>query len=314
MSNGSSYRRRSITGALILIAIGALFLYANLRPEFDPWSVFSRYWPLILIFWGLGRIVDYFMFERSNVAGAGNRGPHFGGEAAAIIVVFILFVVAMAHFGRHAHAVHEQKSLDLQDAKSLNVSVELPAGELDISGDAPAAKALEGDFNYHTNEGEPRVDYNVSGDSGKLSITEADKSITTHFGTTKTTWKLQLNSSEPTDLKTELGAGRTKLKLRGMNLGRVDVEMGAGELEADLGGDWKRNVDMEIQGGVGSATIRLPKSVGVEVSASGGLGSVSAEGLKDNDGSYVNDLFGKSPVTVHVQVSGGVGHIKLVSE
>ncbi len=57
MSNGRVHRR-SITGALILIAFGVLFLYANLRPDFDPWSVLSRYWPLILIFWGLG-IFDY---------------------------------------------------------------------------------------------------------------------------------------------------------------------------------------------------------------------------------------------------------------
>ncbi len=54
MSNGITRRPGSMVGPLILIALGALFLYANFRPELNPWPLVSRYWPLILIFLGLG--------------------------------------------------------------------------------------------------------------------------------------------------------------------------------------------------------------------------------------------------------------------
>ncbi len=313
MSNGRVYRR-SITGALILIAFGVLFLYANLRPDFDPWSVLSRYWPLILIFWGLGRIFDYFMFERT----AGNDTPtvrvSHGGEVLAIIALVVLFFIAVGHSRTHATLTHEQKSVDVQGAKSLNVSVEIPAGELHIAGGASATKALEADFAYRKFGGGPRVDYDVNGGQASLSIGNNESHITTHFGGGDNHWDLRLNDALPSDLKIEMGAGRSDLQLKGMDLGHLDLEMGVGEMEADLTGDWKRNLDVHIQGGVGSATIRLPKNVGVEVTAHGGIGSVNTDGLVHRDDTYVNDAFGKNPVTVRVDIEGGVGHIHLISE
>jgi DUF4097 and DUF4098 domain-containing protein YvlB len=47
-------RPRSITGPLILVAIGVLFLINNLHPEFSPFSLISDYWPFLLI--GAGAI------------------------------------------------------------------------------------------------------------------------------------------------------------------------------------------------------------------------------------------------------------------
>src|SRR5258708_35798091 len=43
---------------ILLITVGAIFLYANYRPGFDPWPVLRTYWPLILILVGLGKIWD----------------------------------------------------------------------------------------------------------------------------------------------------------------------------------------------------------------------------------------------------------------
>lgn len=73
MSNGTTYRRGSVFGALLLIAIGALFLYANMNPEFSPWPVLARYWPVLIIFWGLSRLVDYFALRGTEQAAAVTR-------------------------------------------------------------------------------------------------------------------------------------------------------------------------------------------------------------------------------------------------
>ncbi len=88
--------------------------------------------------------------------------------------------------------------------------------------------------------------------------------------------------------------------------------MGAGQVTTDLTGNWKKDLTAEIRGGVGHAIIRLPADVGVRIHATGGMGSISAGGLKRDGDQYVNELYGKSPVTLRIDVAGGVGNIELL--
>ena len=57
-------RHRSFIGPVILICIGVFFLIANLVPSFDPWLILMRYWPVILIVIGLGKVWDYYASRR----------------------------------------------------------------------------------------------------------------------------------------------------------------------------------------------------------------------------------------------------------
>lgn len=54
-----AYRRGSIFWALTLIAVGAIFLYHNFNPTIRPWQMIARYWPVLIIFWGLSKLIDY---------------------------------------------------------------------------------------------------------------------------------------------------------------------------------------------------------------------------------------------------------------
>jgi hypothetical protein len=49
----------------------------------------------------------------------------------------------------------------------------------------------------------------------------------------------------------------------------------------------------------------------VRATAHGGIGAIHVRGLKKDGDAYVNEAYGKSPVTVKVQVEGGVGEINL---
>lgn len=51
-------RRSSLAGPVLLILIGVLFLLHNLRPELISWELVARYWPTVLIGWGLLRLVE----------------------------------------------------------------------------------------------------------------------------------------------------------------------------------------------------------------------------------------------------------------
>ena len=51
-------RRASVIGPLLLILIGAWFLISSLRPDLPLLEVAARYWPVLLIGWGLLRLVE----------------------------------------------------------------------------------------------------------------------------------------------------------------------------------------------------------------------------------------------------------------
>jgi hypothetical protein len=112
-------------------------------------------------------------------------------------------------------------------------------------------------------------------------------------------------------MSVELGAGRAELTLGKLSLNKLDLRMGAGETIVDLTGDWKNDLAAEIRGGVGRATVRLPRDVGVRVTAAGGIGAINAHDLRKEGDAYVNDAYRKSPVTLRVDVEGGVGEINL---
>lgn len=85
-----SPRRRSIFTGLVLIVIGTLFLLHNLRGDFPVWDVFERWWPLIFILWGLAKLYDRVMANRT---GQVPPATVTGGE---IVLVFILLCIVAA--------------------------------------------------------------------------------------------------------------------------------------------------------------------------------------------------------------------------
>lgn len=310
MTNDQGIRRRSLAGPIFLIALGALFLYANHRPEFDPWPVVWRYWPILLIFWGLGRMWDSIR-ERQNPQ-ASSSGISAGTTIAGL--GFVLVLVLLLWHGRGSArpyfrgAHHETRAVDRGGAQTVHAKLEMPAGELRLSGGA--TRLVEADFTYSGSMDAPQVEYSVSGGTGQLHVSQGGNSGI-HFGRTENDWSLRFADNVPLDLDLSMGAGQGTLRLQGIDLTRLKIEMGAGQLNLDLTGERKKDLQADIQGGVGRAVIRLPKNVGVSVHASGGIGSIDAHGLKRDGDEYVNDAYGKSPVTIKMSVEGGVGEITL---
>lgn len=301
----SAYRRGSIIGPVLLIALGTFFLYANLRPGLDTWPLLSRYWPLFLVFLGLGRLGDHFRQRRD--PHSVSRAWLGGGEIAILLLVVILGIALSRGLGR-GHAIHYVESVERRGAESVRVHVEMPAGNLRLTGGAH--NLLDADFNCNESEGKPKISYDVTGSDGQLLVTQ--ESGAHAFGRSNNNWDLRLSDDVPMELKIEMGAGQSDLRLGGLSLTRLDIEIGAGQVTADLTGNWKKDLDAKIEGGVGSAIIRLPQDVGVRVHATGGMGSVNASGLLRDGEYYVNREYGKSRVTLRLSVEGGVGSIRLV--
>jgi hypothetical protein len=204
----------------------------------------------------------------------------------------------------------ESQSVGLGGAKSVRVQIKMGAGQLKVGSGVKAANGLlDAEFTYNVPRWKPEVHYTRNGDQGLLTV-EQPSGGGSH-GNTRYEWDLHLANKVPTEMSVDMGAGKADLILGGLALTNLDVNLGAGETNVDLTGEWKNDFSGHIKGGVGKATLRLPRDVGVRVQARGGLGSIDAHDFRRDGDYYENDAYGKSPVTLRLDVEGGVGQIVL---
>jgi hypothetical protein len=308
MARNCYKRRGSIGGALIVIAIGIFFLIINLHPDLDAGSIIRRYWPVVLIAIGLGYIWDALLDRRYPDP---NAPRHHSGAPVAVIILLIVFGFAVWH-GRYSRPIlHDTQEVSLQGAQSVTANIDIPTGSLDVAGGA--SHLLNANFDYHADDGQPRIAYAVSGGHGDLSITQENK-LHMHLAIARNDWQLRFADNVPIDMNVQIGAGSSNLRLQGLGVKNLDVQAGVGQMNLDLTGPRKSDLHVDVHGGVGSAVIRLPKDVGVRVHASGGIGSVSPHGLTRDGDDYINDVFGKTPATIELTIEGGIGSVSLLLE
>lgn len=197
------------------------------------------------------------------------------------------------------------EEVDAGKAESAGADIRMGAGTLHIEGGA--AKLLSGSFRYSEKVGRPTVRYEVTGDTGRLTV-ESPKDSSSG-GKAVNEWDLRMGSGVPLKMNVTLGAGESKLDMSQLPLQSLEVNMGAGEMMLDVSGKYTKDVTVDVNGGVGEAEIRLPKGIGAEVRATGGIGNISTKGLTQRDGKYYNDAYAEDKPAVRVHVQGGIGNI-----
>ena len=202
---------------------------------------------------------------------------------------------------------HETKTLDLDKSEMTRAELKMGAGELRVGGGA--AKLMEGNFDFNDPGSRPQVEYHSTGVRSDIEI---HPSGVTQHGETK--WDVRFNDSVGMDLVVKMGAGEAHLNLGSLNLRSVAFDLGAGQVDADFRGQPKRSYDVRINGGVGQATIHLPKSVGISATAVGGIGEVNVSGLEKRNDRWINPGHENDPVTIRLDVKGGIGQIDLVAQ
>lgn len=125
MTNGIA-QRRSIFGPILLIAIGVMFLLVQFHvlPVANAWRLFADYWPVLLIVWGLAKLIDYFSATSS---GAPPPRTLSGGE-----VVLLIFLLLFGISASTATWIGNQPGWDAGDfglffGRRYNFSEDLPA-------------------------------------------------------------------------------------------------------------------------------------------------------------------------------------------
>src|SRR6516165_4824134 len=127
------YRRGSIFWALTLVAVGTLFLYHNFNPNIRPWEILAKFWPIIIIFWGLSKLIDYFQFR----AHPGTAPPSLFSASEVILLILVLIMGTLAsrivlhqwpqEWVSAAHGVNDDWETLFQNSYTYTQNLSVPA-------------------------------------------------------------------------------------------------------------------------------------------------------------------------------------------
>jgi hypothetical protein len=168
-------------------------------------------------------------------------------------------------------------------------------------------------FTYNMPSWKPEVNYSSSTGTGNLTIRQSREVHSIGGGRTNE-WEIRLNRDIPLEITSHQDVGDANLNLGGLTLRHVEMQMDAGNLDLDLRGSPKNSYDVRIRRLAGDTTVHLPSSVGVEVLTTGRVSDIEVANLNEDGHRYYNNALGESKLTIHLDIQGGLGEIRLLSD
>jgi DUF4097 and DUF4098 domain-containing protein YvlB len=152
--------RRSIAGPVVLILMGILFLLGTMgiMDIHHLGSLFARFWPALLILWGVLKLIEY---EQAKRYGQPTRGIGVGG---VFMMVFLIMAGLIATQASHVDWKNLGDHIQLGDDEGLD---EIFSGQtFDYSGELSSDIAASGN-SLHINDDRGTITINVSDSNDK---------------------------------------------------------------------------------------------------------------------------------------------------
>jgi len=313
-------RRQSAIWAVVLIGLGAVFLLINfgLLPS-DAWQIIWRFWPLLLILWGL-----QIVFGRSRAA---NWLLALVGLAfVAVLVLYTLAVTpgpaqeqvqralppqALEKLSPGAGEVQTKQITvaknDFANIQSRRLAMNLGTERVYLT-DTTSSNYFDLQAKYFKNFGEPLVTSKANGSILLIDFRIASGSF---WGSGERTYDVTLGQpSIATDLAIEAGTGGATLDLNELTVGDLTLELGTGSAEMTLSKAALPLGRFELAVGTGKIVLKLPKEVGVRFNHHIGVGSLRFDGQQARgQGVSFSPGYENAPVKLDLTVSIGTGTV-----
>ncbi len=295
----SEHRHRpGISGPLILIFLGVIFLLNNLGvTEWTVWEVILRFWPVLLIAAGL----DLVLSRRSA-----------WGSVVALVLILAVIGVSLGAIQQPPPATAGviQVSVPPGGAQKGEVSLNPALGYLRVVSSAGSSgDVIHGQVRPFRGE---RVEQTAQGLGSRIIVNIASGSwvvvpfITMNFE--RPNWDLTIDPALPLNLATDLSMGKTELNLRDSMIESLQVNTSLGQTVIRLPAT---TAEVKVEGGIGEIVLDLPQGVGISVRADNGIGSVDLPtDFSQRQGVYYSPGYDQADQKLDISVDLGIGVIR----
>ena len=310
MNDSRTLARQSgfgFAGVLILLGVFGLLWNFNVLPD-GFWGEFWTLWPLLLVAVGVNLVLS-------------RKGAWLGSVAALAVVTGSLvaaWVLAVADPGSPRGLTISSESISVKSdgAQSARLNLTVAAGDLSLTGGAPAGLLLSGGSQGSVAEvTDQRV--SVRSSDGRRTV---DVRLNTewNFGfppprtTARGNWVLRHAEGIPTDIRIDTGASDLNLDLRELNVQSLSVEGGASDIDVVLPANAGRTT-AEFTIGAADLDIMVPSGVAARIDVESGVSSIDIDESrfpKQGD-RYVSPDFESAANRVTIKIEAGVSDITI---
>jgi hypothetical protein len=262
---------------LALAFLGGLLLLDNfnmLPPGVNVWGIF---WPVVLIFVGLGTLFGALRSSRRGPAGVTNR---------------------------------EAFRLPLDGATSARVRIRHGAGELRLDDQAAPGELVSGSFTGG-------LDHQLSrdGDMAVLDLRAPSDTlpiILPFDSSSGFNWTLGLSREIALELDMELGASSNHIDLTSLNVRQLRVQSGASSTEIAFPAR-ARQTYARVETGVASVQLRIPPGVAARIRSESGLAGVNIDTgrFPRVNGGYRSPDYDTAENRLELDLETGVGSVSV---
>ncbi len=318
---------RNYTGAVILIAIGIVFLLNTTGIiGWEIWQYIFRFWPVIFVLMGIKLILGKSLVSR--------------------IIASVIYLITFILIGLCSYSYMRGQTIPFvpqnitncifnyceninttiyKEEDSYITATEYPnvtEKTLKLSIAATNLTITDNDItdyyhitsHYYSSEYKPALESTLN--NGVLTTTFDNTNIQTHerweYNAPEYTIDLGQNNV-PTNIDIKLGAGKADINLSETALKLLTASVGAGNLNITLA-DNAIPENMNIEIGAGNVTLNLPSDVGTQITYKLGVGSIKlADGISisqiGEDQTRKSDNYDTATRKINIIANIGVGKL-----
>lgn len=252
------------------------------------------------IFWGSALILVGVLLYLQTQGYISNVFKYFWPLTLILVGGWIILGV----YWKPAPSSDETFSIPMEAAQSVKYNFAHGAGQLEISGGAPAGRAIVGTsavgMNRHSH---------LNGDRLEVRV-EAGPSFIPFVGPNAGIWRFQLTQDVPVQLTVESGASSINIDLTDVLATRVALKTGASSTNVTMP---SRGVSLlDVESGVASINIRVPDVTAARIRVKEGLTSLNVDTARFprlDSGLYQSSNFDESQNRTEINIGSGVGSI-----
>ena len=255
------------------------------------------------IFWGTALILVGVLLFLQTQGYIGNMFPYLWPLALILFGGWIILGV----FWKQESSTEDSFSIPLGAAQSVEYHFSHGAGQLEISGGAPAGQALVGTSAAGMNQNS-----RLHGDRLNVRV-EAGPSFVPFIGPSQGVWRFHLTQEIPSTLTVETGASSVNLDLSQVPARHVELKTGASGSHIIMP---ERGASLlDIEAGAASVRVVVPPVTAARIRVEQGVTSINVDTNRFprlSAGLYQSPSYDNAADRADINVEAGLGSVTVV--
>ena len=302
-------KTKHIFWGTLFISIGILVLLNNLIGFTIYWDEIWRFWPVVLVLWGVTILVKD-QFFKGILSGA-----------SGIILALIIFTTFQSTAGILSDNYWNSNDFYISMDSSENMQQFTEPYNTDYKNAYLHFASGAGSFSIVNSTNElieattagADYDFSLDKDSGdnkvSIDLSMEDHRFNFYHGKLKNKARFSLNTNPEWDMDFDIGAASADFDLTEYKIEKLKIEMGAASLKLRLG--MKSDVsNVKISGGASAIHVYVPSGAGCDIISDINLSSRHFRGFgKLSRSHYQTDNFDSATKKIYLNIDAGVSSI-----